>query len=123
NQTLVPTANFGINTSEAADAIFNATTLPGASAADITQAKNLYAMLTGRITSLTGDSRINAAGDKYNLLGKSRAEGRMREFNVYLSDSWRVSPSLTVSARMRYVLENPFYPTNDRYSKLTPAAL
>ena len=71
NQTLVPTANFGINTSEAADAIFNATTLPGASAADITQAKNLYAMLTGRISTLTGDARINAGGDAYNLLGKS----------------------------------------------------
>ena len=68
---------------EAADAIFNATTLPGASAADITQAKNLYAMLTGRITSLTGDARINAGGDAYNLLGASRAEGRMREFNFF----------------------------------------
>ncbi len=30
NQTLVPTANFGLSPTEAADAIFNATTLPGA---------------------------------------------------------------------------------------------
>ena len=29
NQTLVPTAKFGIIAGEAADAIFNATTLPG----------------------------------------------------------------------------------------------
>jgi hypothetical protein len=123
NQTLVPTANFGLNTSEAADAMFNATTLPGASAADITQAKNLYAMLTGRITTLTGDARINAGGDAYNLLGASRAEGRMREFNFFVSDSWRMRPSLTVSAGLRYVLQNPFYPTNDSYTTLTPAAL
>lgn len=123
NQTLVPTANFGINTSEAADAIFNATTLPGASAADITQAKNLYAMLTGRILTLTGDSRINAAGDKYNLLGQSKAEGRIREFNVFMSDSWRVSPTVTVSAGLRYVLQNPFYPTNNSYTTLSTAAL
>jgi hypothetical protein len=123
NQTLVPTASFGLNTSEAADAIFNATTLPGASAADITQAKNLYAMLTGRITTLVGDARINAGGDAYNLLGASRAEGRMREFNVFLSDSWRVRPSLTVSAGLRYVLQNPFYPTNDSYTTMTVASL
>jgi len=123
NQTLVPTANFGVNTTEAADAIFNATTLPGASAADITQAKNLYALLTGRITSLTGDARINASGDTYNLLGQSRAEGRMREFNVFVSDSWRMRPGLTVSAGLRYVLQNPFYPTNDSYTTLSPAAL
>jgi hypothetical protein len=123
NQTLVPTANFGINTSEAADAIFNATTLPGASAADITQAKNLYAMLTGRITTLTGDARINASGDAYNLLGLSKAEGRMREFNFFASDSWRLRPSVTISAGLRYVMQNPFYPTNDSYTTMTPAAL
>jgi len=123
NQTLVPTANFGINPTEAADAIFNATTLPGASAADITQAKNLYAMLTGRILTLTGDARINAEGDTYNLLGASKAEGRMREFNVFLSDSWHASPSLTISAGLRYVLQNPFYPTNDSYTTLDVASL
>src|SRR6185295_10437463 len=75
-QTLVPTANFGLLASEAADGIFNGTTLPGASATDITQAKNLYAMLTGRVTSLAGDARITPAGDKYEPLGLSRAEGR-----------------------------------------------
>jgi hypothetical protein len=123
NQTLVPTAEFDIISGEPADAIFNATTLPGASAADITQAKRLYAMLTGRLNRLTGDARINAAGDAYNLLGQSRAEGRMREFNLFVADSWRASPSLTISAGLRYVLANPFYPTNDSYTTLTVASL
>jgi len=123
NQTLVPTANFGVLATEPVDAIFNATTLPGASAADITQAKNLYAMLTGRITSLTGDARINPAGDAYVPLGKSRAQGRMREFNGYLADSWRVRPTLTLSAGVRYVLQLPFYPTNNSYTTVTPESL
>ena len=123
NQTLVPTAEFDIVAGEAADAIFNATTIPGASAADITQAKRLYAMLTGRLTRLTGDARINAGGDAYNLLGLSRAEGRMREFNFFASDSWRVRPDLTVSAGLRYVVANPFYPTNDSYTSMSEAAL
>lgn len=123
NQTLVPTANFDIVAGEPADAIFNATTLPGASTTDITQAKRLYAMLTGRISSLAGDARINAAGDAYNLLGKSRAEGQMREFNVFVSDSWRATPSLTISGGVRYVLANPFYPTNDSYTTMSVASL
>ena len=55
--------------------MFNATTFPGASATDITQAKNLYAMLTGRISSLTGDARITPEGDQYVPLGLSRAAG------------------------------------------------
>ena len=123
NQTLVPTANFGLLPTEAVDGIFNATTLPGASAADITLAKNLYAMLTGRITTLTGDARINPAGDQYLPLGRSRAEGRMREFNFYVADSWRMTPTVTLSAGIRYVLQNPFYPTNNSYTTVTEAAL
>lgn len=123
SQTLVPTAEFGIIAGEAADTIFNATTLPGSSTTDQTQAKNLYAILTGRLTRLTGNATINGGGDAYNLLGKSRAAGRMREFNVFASDSWRVNPSLTVSAGVRYVLANPFYPTNDSYTTMTVASL
>ena len=120
NQTLAPTAEFDLIAGlDPADAIFNATTLPGASATDITQAKRLYALLTGRLSRLTGDARINAGGDAYNLLGLSRAEGRMREFNVFVSDSWRATPSLTVSAGLRYVMQNPFYPTNDSYTTLS----
>ena len=101
NQTLVPTAEFDI-IAERSRPTRSSTPrrLPGASAADITQAKSLYAMLTGRIFRLTGDARINAGGDAYNLLGASRAEGRMREFNIFVSDSWRVRPNLTVSARL-----------------------
>lgn len=123
NQTLVPTANFGLLATEAADAIFNATTLPGASATDITQAKNLYAMLTGRVTSLAGDARINPAGDSYVPLGKSRAEGRMREFDFFVADSWHATSRLTLSGGVRYVLALPFYPTNNSYTTVPEAAL
>jgi hypothetical protein len=73
-------------------------------------------MLTGRVLTLVGDARINASGDQYNVLGQSRAEGRMRELNFFASDSWRLRPSLTVSAGLRYVLQNPFYPMNNSYT-------
>jgi hypothetical protein len=123
NQTLVPTANFGLLASEAADGIFNATTLPGASANDITWAKSLYAMVTGRVTSLAGEARINPEGDKYVPQGLSRAAGRMREFDFFAADSWRARPSLTISAGLRYVLALPFYPTNNSYTTVTEASL
>ena len=94
---------------------------PGASANDITQAKSLYAMLTGRVTSLAGDARITPAGDSYVPLGLSRAQGRMREFDFFAADSWRARPSLTISAGLRYVLALPFYPTNNSYTTVTEA--
>src|SRR5688572_28856211 len=114
---------FGQDTTKPATAMFNAANFPGASAADIAQAQNLYAILTGRVTSLTGDARINEAGDAYVPLGKSRAAGRMREFDLYAADSWRATPTLTISAGLRYVLQKPFYPVNNSYTTTTEAGL
>src|SRR5438067_654877 len=98
SQTLIPTANFGIVATEPAAAMFAAANFPGASQTDITQAQNLYAMLTGRITSLAGDARITPAGDAYVPLGESTAQGRMREVDLYAADTWRATTSLTISA-------------------------
>src|SRR3954470_661752 len=123
NQTLVPTVAFGLISTEPAVAMFNAANFPLASAADITQAQNLYAMVTGRINSIAANARINEAGDTYVPLGKSRAQGRMREFDFFAADTWRATSNLTVSAGLRYILANPFYPTNNSYSTTTEAEL
>jgi len=123
SQTLIPTANFGVLATEPALAMFTAGNFPGASQADITQAQNLYAMLTGRITSLTGTARVNPSGDAYVALGESTAQGRSREFDFYAADSWRATPTLTISAGLRYVLAKPFYPTNNSYSTVTEDSL
>src|SRR5262245_19188329 len=123
NQTLIPTATFGVLATESATQMFAAANFPGASQADITQAQNLYAMLTWRITSLTGTARINEAGDTFVPLGESKAQGRMREFDFYAADQWRLSTNLTVSAGLRYVLSLPFYPVNNSYTTATPASL
>ncbi len=123
NQTLVPTVTFGVLANEAAAGLFTAANFPGASTADLAQAQNLYAMLTGRVTNVAGDARITTAGDAYVPLGLSRAEGRMREFDFFAADSWRVKPSVTISAGVRYMLANPFYPTNNSYTTVTEASL
>ena len=123
NQTLVPTVAFGLIPGESAISMFNAANFPGASAADLLQAQNLYAMLTGRVSQLTGDARINPSGDTYVPLGRSRAQGRLREFDFYAGDSWRATPMLTISGGFRYVLQNPFYPVNNSYTTTTVAGL
>jgi hypothetical protein len=123
NQTLVPSVTFGVLASESAAGMFTAANFPGASASDLTQAQNLYAMITGRVTQVTGDARITAAGDSYVPLGVSRAEGRMREFDFFAADSWRLTPRVTVSAGLRYMLALPFYPTNNSYTTVTEASL
>ena len=39
--------------------MFTPANFPGASAADLTRAQNLYALLTGRVSSVTGNARID----------------------------------------------------------------
>ena len=123
NKTQVPTVRFGVLPTESAVSMFTTANFPGASQADLTLAQNLYAMLTGRISSISGDARINPAGDTYVPLGESLAQGRMREFDFYAADSWRARPNLTVSAGLRYVLSLPFYPTNNSYTTVAETSL
>jgi hypothetical protein len=122
-QTLIPTATFNVLATESAASMFTAANFPGASATDLTNAQSLYALLTGRISSLTGTARINPAGDSYVPLGQSTAQGRMREVDFYAADQWRAGANFTVSAGLRYVLSLPFYPTNNGYTTVTPDSL
>src|SRR6185369_3391845 len=64
-QTLVPTINFGVDTNDPANAMFTAANFQGASSNDITNAKGIYAVLTGRITAINGDARLDEKTGKY----------------------------------------------------------
>ena len=119
-QTWVPTINFGVASTDPADAIFNTTNFPGASNAQLTEARDLYSMLTGRITSINGEIRLNE-NDEYGYLGRSRERARLLDFGFFFADTWRVRPNLTVNLGLRYELQSPFYPLNNSYSRATLA--
>jgi hypothetical protein len=119
NKRHVPTTILGMATGDAADAMFNAANFPGASSTDLTNARNLYAVLTGRITEITYDARVGTDGETYNILGESLQEGRMWQLGFFAQDSWRWRPNLTVNAGLRYEVQLPFYSLNNSYSVAT----
>lgn len=116
-----PTVNFGIVSGDPAQSMFTATTLPGSSGTDRTNAQNLYAMLTGRISSIDRQARIDPATDKYVVMGESLAEGHMHDLGFYVQDSWRVRSNITVNAGLRYVVQLPFTALNGSYSNASVA--
>ena len=118
NVTQVPSVFFGIVTSDPASSLFTAGNFPGASAANITAASNLYALLTGRIMAINADARLNDAG-KYEYVGNGRQAGRLRETGMYVQDAWRFRPNATLTAGVRYDIQLPFYPLNSLYSFAT----
>ena len=116
NQRLVPTATLGFATGDPADSMFTTANFPGASSTDITNARNLYMVLAGRVQSLTYDARVGEDGENYNLLGESLQKGRMWQLGFFVQDGWRWKPDLTINAGLRYEVQLPFEALNNSYS-------
>jgi hypothetical protein len=117
---LVPQLTMGFDqTNDPANAMFNSTNFPGASAANLNTARDLYALHTGRITSIPGTARLDAATGKYVYLGDLAQKSKGYQMAAYASDSWRVSPTLTVNAGLRWDVQLPFTPVTSTFSTAT----
>ena len=121
NQQKVPTVTLGMATGDPADSIFSTANFAGASSTDLTNAKNLYSVLTGRITAIGRNARIQPDGKTYKILGASDQYGTLPEWGSFLNDSWRVRTGLTINAGLRYDVQRPFYAQNASYSTATLA--
>ena len=105
--SLVPPATLGLDTTlDPAAGLFTAGNFPGSTAADLTSARNLYATLTGRVTAITANSALQTDGT-YLYRGDTLRRFQQRELGMFVQDQWRVTPTLTVNAGLRYQLQFP----------------
>jgi hypothetical protein len=115
-----PAWNLGVVAQDPASAIFNATTIPGIRSADLTNATALYAFLTGRVSSIAGVNNIDEHTHQY---GTSSNPVTRREAQavggVYLQDSWRATPQLTLNYGLRWEFTGPMHNTNGIYTSPT----
>jgi len=118
---VVPTVGFGIATGDPADAMFTTANFPGASSTNLGDARNIYAVLTGRVNSIGATAYLDEVTNKYQYLGAEVRRARMREWGFFASDSWRVRPSLTLTYGLRWELQRPFRTINGVYSTATVA--
>jgi hypothetical protein len=121
NQQHVPTITFGVNSDDPIDTLFRTANFPGASNAQLTDARELYAMLTGRVDGITGELRLDENTDEYKYLGLGIQRARLRDYGFFVADTWRWKPNLTLNLGLRYELQVPFTPLNNSYSKATIA--
>src|SRR5262249_2371373 len=108
SQNVVPQITLGIATGDPAQPMFNTTNFPGASAANLNAAQQLYAILTGRVTNITGNAQLDEATGRYSYLGNLVNRGRQHEFGFYAQDSWRARANVTLNYGVRYELQLPF---------------
>ena len=118
---IIPGVAFGVATGDpiitGATNIFTAANFPGASATDMqTNAPALYALLTGRVSSV---SRSVVADETSKQYGPNQpvVRNHQREIGIYVQDSWRIAPRLTVNYGVRWDRQNPPVNLNNVYSR------
>ena len=115
DQQIVPELRFSVEQGDPAESLFVAGNFPGASTAAITNARRLYAILTGRVSEIRGVARLNE-DSVYEYLGQGTQLARQREFGFWAQDSWRLRPDLSLNLGVRYELQMPFVALNNSYS-------
>jgi hypothetical protein len=103
-------------TNDPAASLFTTANFPGSSAAQLTDARELYALLTGRVGAVTGVAALDAETNKYSFLGNRRRAGKMDVYSAFVQDQWRLTPTFTFNAGVRWDVQTPFEPVNDSMS-------
>jgi hypothetical protein len=112
----------GIAAGDPVSSIFNATTMPGLRAADQANVQALYALLTGRLSQISGVRNIDEDTKQYGLNQIVRREAN-RVGGVYAQDSFRWRSDLTLNFGLRWELTGAARNTNEIYAAPTVADL
>lgn len=113
---IVPELRFGVVPGDPAEALFTGANFPGASAAQLNNARGLYAVLTGRVSDVRYQARLNEDTGEYEALGQGVQRARQRQLGLWAQDSWRLHPNLSLNYGVRYDLTFPFVALNNSYS-------
>lgn len=123
--SIIPGITFGASSIDPAFSgvtdMFTTANLPGLTNTDRGAAQNLYAILTGRISSITQGRSLDSSG-KYGLVPAVDRD-RIRDYGLFLQDTWRLKPALTVQAGLRYEKQFPFENISRTYSEVDYAGL
>ena len=105
--------NFGVGTSDPASSPLQAA-LPfiNTSNGDVTNALNLYALLTARITSITGTQAVDEKTHQYTPYTPLMERYLFNTGSVFFQDSFRVSPNFTLNYGLRWQFDGPISTTN-----------
>ena len=108
--------NCGANPCDPAFNLFTSTTIPGADAGQLGNARAHFAQLTGRITTISNQVALDPATNLYVPNSPRRREGAIGVWSAYAQDSWRMSPTVTLTGGLRWDVQTPFSASNDTMS-------
>lgn len=100
----------------------NALTAANASTttSDISYFLNLYALLTGRISGISGTANVNPETLKFEKFFAQRTNFAFTTAGLFIQDSYRVTPQLTLNYGLRWQLDGSIHGTIPIYSTVAP---
>ncbi len=118
----VPQFNFGVVASDPVNSVLrNALPSINANNSDIANALNLYALLTGRITSISRTTNVDENTQAYNQFAPITQRFAFTTGGVYAQDSFRITPDLTLNFGLRWQFDGAIHSTNGINSQPTGA--
>jgi hypothetical protein len=120
NRNAVPFMSIAFQTNfDPAAAMFNTTNFPGATQAELNSAASLYALLTGRVSSITATGNLNNAGDQYVYNGPLFRKVQQDDYSFYAQDTWRWKPTVTFTLGARYQFTLPMTSSNGVFTTIS----
>jgi hypothetical protein len=78
-------------------------TLPSATTAQVSAAQQLYAILTGRLSSVGGQYKYDPKSAQYvQQIGAYNLNELTKAWGLFFQDSWRFRPNLTINYGLRW---------------------
>ena len=110
--------SFGMDSRDPAFTMFDTTSGNFPGGIDATQAgyaRNLYSLVTGRVSNIFGSYYWD--GSKYIFNGVGGNGATFNSLGGFISDSWRARPNLTVTGGLRYEVQ---FPIKDNWGYSAP---
>ena len=85
---------------------------PGESLASDIETRTAGTAIIGRFTQLTSNFTFDKSGNLLPAGSPTLRNFATQGYDGYIQDTWKVRPSLTLTAGLRYSLERPVYETN-----------
>ena len=114
SSAVVPSISLGFATNDpivtGSTNIFTTTNFPNSTSTQRSQAQSLYALLTARISSTSRSATLSETSRKYEFIPYTE-RNHQREFGIFVQDSWKLRPNLTLNYGLRWELS--LSPIND----------